>query len=864
LSKFSRYEDGCYGVLLFPLSPASKIDIIFKIRIFELLKVLFSCTKVSYLNESDITAGRLDGIDYWYFNLLYTYTEIFLEEIYKKDKKAVENYKQIKKENKDEKRMFSEQDLADVPLELRNRKIAILLKRIKAKEKTLDEYEKESKEEERQRLKKEKEKKKEEKKGGSLTKEEIKSIEKELEGEKERKIIEDIQKKKYINIKFKKIFITDEVEIKNIAELEDLDEYKDSLEFNLLEKIFDFILVLQNEYKFNSVQKSIQEEVEEEYIMKNGGSGEPFEEVKNKKTKKKVCCSGECCNCCTCCCECCYSLEDNEDADIPFKSALGKYFIYKYFQKRCLSIEFNYKLSKFLQKKLSEAKLGGDEKEKKEEEEEEEDKQDLRKIYFYTKFPLNSNPRLENAFYDDADRTNHRTKIIDMINYSNKFAFNHYFRMAFGSSDTWFYGLKRAFTISSMDWPNLFNCIFITAINIALIIFYYQSTSEDMDDYSENIIDRYSETDNWHYKIHLVFTLAELIVHIFLWIYYWVSFWDIYKVEQYESESQTGFLVPKLKKDTSKEKKQREVIHHTDFELIEKLSINENLNEVISKIFPQIKISTFYLVITFLFDFEFAFIFLNSIFNLVYFILLLAGYNFPVLLALPIVFILPQINRLKILMMAIIKKRIELGLVFLGNMLVLYAFMWISFQWFAELHTYEVVNMDNGEAYDGENEPFCYSSVQCMLTYLGPGFWDGVPSLSEQISYKEDPGRAIALFFFKIFAFLLMDAMLSNVFTSLITDAFSEQRDETDANVHDKEELCYICNLDSNGAAAEGIDFNKHRDEHSFMRYIAFIIYLFSKNSSDLSLYEKIIYDQIRENDISWVPNHENEKDDDD
>ena len=47
------------------------------------------------------------------------------------------------------------------------------------------------------------------------------------------------------------------------------------------------------------------------------------------------------------------------------------------------------------------------------------------------------------------------------------------------------------------------------------------------------------------------------------------------------------------------------------------------------------------------------------------------------------------------------------------------------------------------------------------------------------------------------------------------------------------------------------------------MKYFAFIIYLFSKQESDLTLSERIIYDQIKENNISWVPTNEKKGDDD-
>ena len=179
-----------------------------------------------------------------------------------------------------------------------------------------------------------------------------------------------------------------------------------------------------------------------------------------------------------------------------------------------------------------------------------------------------------------------------------------------------------------------------------------------------------------------------------------------------------------------------------------------------------------------------------------------------------------------------VKKVVEIWWVFFGNWVVLYVFMWIGFQFFPALHTYEVVDMDNQSVETDEDgsgdmvnvqEPYCYSSIQCLIMYLGPGLWDGVSGLTNQLSYRKFSAESIGIFFFNITSFLLMNAMLSNVFTSLITDAFGDQREANDKITKDKKELCYICNLESNDAATNGEDFVQHKKDHDFMKYIIYI-----------------------------------------
>ncbi len=184
---------------------------------------------------------------------------------------------------------------------------------------------------------------------------------------------------------------------------------------------------------------------------------------------------------------------------------------------------------------------------------------------------------------------------------------------------------------------------------------------------------------------------------------------------------------------------------------------------------------------------------------------------------------------------------------------MLYVLMWIAFSFFSSHFSYEVVN-NNNEPLPAE-EPFCYSSFQCLFAFWSKGlFGSGTSDMTNLASFKEDTGFFIGMFLYNFLGFIIINTIFSNVFTGLITDAFSNHREITEQFNDDRENFCFICDYSKEDASIDGVNFNEHLKLHGIHRYIEFLVYLFLKDQDDFTLYEKIIYDQIMDNDISWVP----------
>ncbi len=178
--------------------------------------------------------------------------------------------------------------------------------------------------------------------------------------------------------------------------------------------------------------------------------------------------------------------------------------------------------------------------------------------------------------------------------------------------------------------------------------------------------------------------------------------------------------------------------------------------------------------------------------------------------------------------------------------------MWLAFEFFPNMFESEVIDYNSGEYI---KEKFCTSSIQCAMIFWSNGLFDGgTDELMDMVSFRKNPGRFVGLFFYNFFAFVLIDTIFANIFTGCITDAFAAHREKTEAKIYARDNKCFICDLDREEAVERIINFEKHKKEHNIEQYIEFLIYLFTKNYEDHTLYERNIYSLIYENDISWVP----------
>ena len=180
--------------------------------------------------------------------------------------------------------------------------------------------------------------------------------------------------------------------------------------------------------------------------------------------------------------------------------------------------------------------------------------------------------------------------------------------------------------------------------------------------------------------------------------------------------------------------------------------------------------------------------------------------------------------------------------------------MWTGFLFFSDLFKFDTINSQNELV---STEPFCTSSIQCLLFFINYGIRSGggIGDLLGTPSFKDNYWFFMKVFFYEILFHLIIVMIFANVFLGLIADAFGELREAAETKINDKENICFICQINSDECAIKGIDFEEHvTKKHNLWDYIYFLCYLYLKDENEYNLMEYKIMSSISEFNLSWIP----------
>lgn len=101
--------------------------------------------------------------------------------------------------------------------------------------------------------------------------------------------------------------------------------------------------------------------------------------------------------------------------------------------------------------------------------------------------------------------------------------------------------------------------------------------------------------------------------------------------------------------------------------------------------------------------------------------------------------------------------------------------------------------------------------------------------------------------------------MLANIISGIMLDAFGSLREKNGALQEDKENFCYICNVERAALEEKKLSFHAHiNGPHFLWNYVFYVYYLDGKSSTDYSGLEYQITSQYNMSDedmkIDWVP----------
>ena len=171
---------------------------------------------------------------------------------------------------------------------------------------------------------------------------------------------------------------------------------------------------------------------------------------------------------------------------------------------------------------------------------------------------------------------------------------------------------------------------------------------------------------------------------------------------------------------------------------------------------------------------------------------------------------------------------------------------------------FEVVNKKNEYIMDENQEPIeefaCSSSIQCILYFLNFGLSsNGVLDIN-LFSFKNNYGHYLRQFFFDMFFFLFINMIFSNIFLALINDAFNEMGGLALINENDKNNVCFICNINRGECINQNIEFKNHIEKHSKWKYIFFMIKIIMERDDEFNKDEVYVWNLMKKKSIEWLP----------
>ena len=191
---------------------------------------------------------------------------------------------------------------------------------------------------------------------------------------------------------------------------------------------------------------------------------------------------------------------------------------------------------------------------------------------------------------------------------------------------------------------------------------------------------------------------------------------------------------------------------------------------------------------------------------------------------------------------------------------IIYIYSWLSIFYLQNSIIFE----EAFEYTSGQNinEPFCHSSVQCLLmlisygTRSGGGIGDDLPV----ISFKNEFNIFVSRFFYDMTFYIFVIMIMGNVTFGLIVDSFGALRDESYKYEKDKNNICFICQISRDNSLTKKIDFDNHiHGVHNMWNYVYFLVHLHINNPYEFNQIESSVWEKLIQKDFSWLPIEKNE-----
>ena len=439
-------------------------------------------------------------------------------------------------------------------------------------------------------------------------------------------------------------------------------------------------------------------------------------------------------------------------------------------------------------------------------------------------------------FINHVDRENTLKKYSSLIAFSDYCAFEMMYNMLYINKSS----IKKR--LSKIDLYNMqiINYILILFENIVLIYHYYREPDLIHDIY--DVIDK-SILNKVFFDIWIILIIKLTIIGFVFIIYFYCKFVLVYQRNIIMIKEQ-NFIFRKLGQSTQNMETPTIVNYFAcNGSLLNTMDlINKNLG-----VFDKIKIV---LIDSLIANLEINIFLFSFVLNVLYIM-----FGNPIILSIELLFIVGIYPSLLNILKAFTSKFWNIMICLFFTYCIIYIYTWLSIFYLRSSFNFgKVFEYSSGQKI---NEPFCHSSVQCLMmlisygTRSGGGIGDDLPL----VSYKNDFNIFAAKFFYDMSFYILITLIMGNVTFGLIVDSFGALRDASYKYENDKNNVCFICEINRDGCLFKNINFDSHvKNEHNIWNYVEFLCYLHFYDVNNFTKVESFVWDKLINKNYEWIP----------
>lgn len=244
---------------------------------------------------------------------------------------------------------------------------------------------------------------------------------------------------------------------------------------------------------------------------------------------------------------------------------------------------------------------------------------------------------------------------------------------------------------------------------------------------------------------------------------------------------------------------------------------------------------------------QIVFLDFECVYNLIYLTISVLSWKWSLLYSVLLLDLIKRNNDLKNILRSITLNGKQLLLTTFLGLIVLYIFSIIAFLNFSQFYS------DNFD--DADAVTYCDTLVNCFISTSITGIRQGGGIGDVLLQTENNVKDYWGLMVFDMMYFAIVINILLNIIFGIIIDTFGELREQSQAELRDIKENCFICGNQRFLFEVRRISWGYHLNmEHNPTAYLAFLIYIRHKPTDECSGAEKYVKEKLEKNETSFFP----------